>query len=42
LTLLIELAAGGNKILGEFMRGGTGIAKKMSIFRTHRLNPGAL
>ena len=42
LTLLIELAAGGNKILGEFMRGVTGIAKKISIFRAHRLNPGAL
>src|SRR6266581_3407678 len=42
LTLLIELAAGSNKILGEFMRGGSGIAKKMSILRTQHLNLSAL
>src|SRR6202008_1665984 len=38
LRLLIELAAGRNKILGEFMQACTGLAENMSIFRTHHLN----
>src|SRR6266487_2548433 len=40
LRLVIELTAGGNKILHELMRGATGFAKKMSIFLTHELDRG--
>jgi hypothetical protein len=40
LRLVIELTAGGNKILHELMRGAIEFAKKMSIFLTDELDRG--